>query len=170
MMREAAAISDAGMLKGKDVIRPRVREADASAEIIATLARGANGKPGTGLASFFLCATPHTSTCHICWTEDVLQQGSQVNLECSGVRHGYTSPLMRTMPIRKPSDLIRWLHEGEVAVLEAALAAAKTGRTCHDVAAAFNTTLKKHGFEKGVAVWLRRRDRLDRTDGEPEER
>lgn len=158
LMREAAAISDAGMLTAKDVIRPGVREADASAEIIATLVRGANGKPGTDTASFFLCSTPRTSTCHIRWTEDVFRQGSQINLEFSGVRHGYTSPLMRTMSIGKPSDRIRRLHEGEVAGLEAALAAAKTGNTCSDVAVAFNTTLKKHGFEKesrcGYAVGI----------------
>lgn len=158
MMREAAAISDAGMRKAKDVIRPGVREADASAEIIATLIRGANDKPGTDIASFFLCATPRTSTCHIRWTEDIFQQGSQINLEFSGVRHGYTSPLMRTMSIGKPSDHIRRLHEGEVAGLEAALAAAKTGNTCSDVAVAFNTTLKRHGFEKesrcGYAVGI----------------
>ncbi|MBR0857752.1 M24 family metallopeptidase [Bradyrhizobium liaoningense] len=158
MMREAAAISDAGMLRAKDVIRPGVREADASAEIIATLVRGAEGKPGTDLASFFLCATPRTSTCHIRWTEDVFRQGSQINLEFSGVRHGYTSPLMRTMSIGKPSDQIRRLHEGEVAGLEAALAAAKTGNTCSDIASAFNTTLRKHGFEKesrcGYAVGI----------------
>ncbi|UPJ76859.1 Xaa-Pro peptidase family protein [Bradyrhizobium sp. 187] len=158
MMREAAAISDAGMLKAKDVIRPGVREADASAEIIGALVRGANGKPGTDAGSFFLCATPRTSTCHIRWTEDVFQQGSQINLEFTGVRHGYTSPLMRTLSIGKPSDHIRRLHEGEVAGLEAALAAAKTGTTCSDVAAAFNTTLKKHGFEKesrcGYAVGI----------------
>ncbi|MCP3380362.1 Xaa-Pro peptidase family protein [Bradyrhizobium sp. CCGUVB4N] len=158
MMREAGAISDAGMLKAKDVIRPGVREADASAEIIATLVRGANGKPGTDVAGFFLCATPRTSTCHIRWTEDVFQPGSQINLEFSGVRHGYTSPLMRTISIGKPSDNIRRLHEGEVAGLEAALAAAKTGNTCSDVAVAFNATLKKHGFEKesrcGYAVGI----------------
>ncbi|MGY2933080.1 ectoine hydrolase [Bradyrhizobium sp. GM6.1] len=158
MMREAAAISDAGMLKAKDVIRPGTREADASAEIIATLVRGANGKPGTDVASFFLCATPRTSTCHIRWAEDIFQQGSQINLELAGVRHGYTSPLMRTFSIGKPSDSIRRLHEGEVAGMEAALAVAKTGRTCNDVAAAFNTTLKKHGFEKesrcGYAVGI----------------
>ncbi|WIW50255.1 Xaa-Pro peptidase family protein (plasmid) [Bradyrhizobium sp. 62B] len=158
IMREAAAISDAGMLKAAEVIRPGTREADASAEIIATLVRGADGRPGTDLASFFLCATPRTSTCHIRWTEDTFKQGSQVNLEFSGVRHGYTSPLMRTMSIGKPADHIRRLHEGEVAGLEAALAAAKTGRTCSDVAAAFNTTLKKHGFSKesrcGYAVGI----------------
>ncbi|MGY4601547.1 ectoine hydrolase [Bradyrhizobium sp. GM22.5] len=158
MMREAAAISDAGMLKAKQVIRPRVREADASAEIIATLVRGANGRPGTDVASFFLCATPRTSTCHIRWADDIFQEGSQINLEFTGVRHGYTSPLMRTMSIGKPSDQIRRLHEGEVAGLEAALNAAKTGRTCSDVAVAFNGTLRKHGFEKesrcGYAVGI----------------
>ncbi|MCK1575080.1 Xaa-Pro peptidase family protein [Bradyrhizobium sp. 174] len=158
MMREAAAISDGGMLRAKEVIGAGVREADASAEIIATLVRGANGKPGTDVASFFLCSTPRTSTCHIRWTEEVFQQGSQVNLELSGVRHGYTCPLMRTMSVGKPSDHIRRLHEGEVAGLEAALAAAKTGKTCSDVAIAFNTALKKHGFEKesrcGYAVGI----------------
>lgn len=158
MMREAAAITDAGMLRAREVIRPGVREADASAEIIATLVRGASGKPGTDIASFFLCATPRTSTCHIRWTEDIFQQGSQINLELSGVRHGYTSPLMRTISIGKPSDRIRRLHEGEVAGLEAALAAAQTGATCGDVAVAFNTTLRKHGFEKesrcGYAVGI----------------
>ncbi|UFW71416.1 M24 family metallopeptidase [Bradyrhizobium sp. WU425] len=158
MMREAAAISDAGMLKAKEVIRPGLREADAAAEIIATLVRGANGKPGTDIASFFMCSTPRTSTCHIRWTEDIFRQGSQINLEFSGVRHGYTSPLMRTMSIGRPADHLRRLHDGEVAGLEAALAAAKTGGTCSDIAVAFNATLKKHGFEKesrcGYAVGI----------------
>lgn len=148
IMREAAAISDAGMLRAKEVTQPGVREADLAAEIIGALVRGVNGKPGTDIASFFLCSTPRTSTCHIRWTEDVLRQGSQINLEFSGVRHGYTSPLMRTMSIGRPSDQIRRLHDAEIAGLEAALAAAKTGSTCSDVAVAFNTTLKKHGFEK----------------------
>ncbi|MET4279535.1 MULTISPECIES: Xaa-Pro peptidase family protein [unclassified Bradyrhizobium] len=158
MMREAAAISDAGMLKAKEVIQPGLREADAAAEIIATLVRGANGKPGTDLASFFMCSTPRTSTCHIRWTEDIFRPGSQINLEFSGVRHGYTSPLMRTMSIGRPADHLRRLHDGEVAGLEAALAAAKTGGTCSDIAVAFNATLRKHGFEKesrcGYAVGI----------------
>ncbi|MCC8949267.1 M24 family metallopeptidase [Bradyrhizobium sp. Arg62] len=148
VMRESAAIADAGMLRATEVIRPGVREADAAAEIIATLVRGAKGKPGTDLSSFFLCASPRASTCHIRWTEDVFRQGSQINLEFGGVRHGYVSALMRTMSIGKPSDRLRRLHEGEVAGLEAALAVAKPGATCGDVAVAFNATLKKHDFEK----------------------
>ncbi|APG93409.1 M24 family metallopeptidase [Sinorhizobium americanum] len=157
-MRESAAITDAGMLRAKEVIRPGVTEADAAAEIIATLIRGANGKAGTDVAGFFLCAAPRTSTCHIRWAEDVFRQGSQVNLCFGGVRHGYVSPLMRTFSIGKPSDQLRRLHDAEVAGLEAALAVIKPGATCSDVAAASNTTLRKYGFEKesrcGYAVGI----------------
>lgn len=158
MMREAAAITDAGMTRAREVIRPGVREADAAAEIVGALMRGVNGKPGTDLASFYLCASPRTSTCHIRWTEDTFRAGSQINLEFGGVRHGYVSPLMRTVSIGKPSDRLLRLHEGEVAGLEAALATAKAGATCSDVATAFYGTLKKHGFAKesrcGYAVGI----------------
>ncbi|KRQ96855.1 M24 family metallopeptidase [Bradyrhizobium valentinum] len=148
LMREAAANADAGMLRAKEVIRPGTKEAEAAAEIIGALVRGVNGKPGTDLGGFFLCASPRSATAHIRWSEDVFRQGSQINLEFGGVRHGYTSALMRTFSIGKPSDQLRRVHEGEVAGLEAALAAVKPGAVCGDVAAAFNTTLKKHGFEK----------------------
>ncbi|UCI31946.1 M24 family metallopeptidase [Mesorhizobium sp. B4-1-4] len=158
LMREAAANTDAGMLRARDVIRPDVREADAAAEIIAALTRGVDNKPSTDVSGFFLCATPRTGTCHIRWTEDTFQSGSQVNLEFSGNRHGYTSPLMRTISVGQPSDRLKRIHEGEVAGLEAALEAAKTGAACNDVAVAFNTALRKHGFEKesrcGYAVGI----------------
>lgn len=148
LMREAAVIADAGMLRAKEVIRPGVSEADAAAEIIAQLVRGAGGKQGTDVADFSLCASPRTSTAHISWADDRFRQGSQINIELGGVRHGYTSALMRTFSIGTPSDHMRRLHEGEVAGLEAALAAVKPGATCGDVAAAFNKTLGKFGFKK----------------------
>lgn len=148
VMKESAAIADAGMLRAKEVIRPGVREADAAAEIIATLIRGADGNSGTDLTSFFLCASPRSSTCHIRWSEDVFRDGSQINLEIGGVRHGYVSALMRTFCIGPPSERLRHVHDGEVAGLEAALAAVKPGATCGDIASAFNTTLKRYGFQK----------------------
>ncbi|MCA1510397.1 Xaa-Pro peptidase family protein [Bradyrhizobium sp. NBAIM01] len=158
VMREAAAISDAAMLRARDVIRPGVREADAASEIIATLVRGTNGRAGTDLASFYVCASPRSATPHIRWSEDVFRNGSQINLEFGGVRHGYVSPLMRTLTIGKPSERLRRLHEGEVAGMEAALAAIKPGATCSEVAEAFYSTLRKHGFEKdsrcGYAVGI----------------
>lgn len=148
VMKDCAAIADAGMLRAKEVLRPGVREADAAAEIVAALIRGANGKPGTDISDFHLSASPLSATPHTRWSEDVLQDGSQINFEFGGVRYGYVSALMRTFVIGKPSDRLRRLHEGEVAGMEAALAVVKPGATCSDIARAFNATLKRYGFEK----------------------
>lgn len=148
VMREAAAIADAAIMRAAEVIQTGVREADAAAEIIGTLIRGANGKPGTAVANYCMCSSPRTGTAHIRWSDDVFRDGSQVNLEVGGVRHGYTAALMRTYVIGKPCDRLRRLHEAEVAGLEAALNTVRPGATCSDVANAFYRTLEKQGFEK----------------------
>lgn len=148
LMKEAAAIADAGMMRAAEVIRPGVHEADAVAEILSTLARGANGKHGTGIANIFMCSSPRTGTSHIIWSDDVFRQGSQINLELGGVRHTYTAAVMRTFSIGKPSDRLQRLHEAEVAGLEAALEKVRPGATCSDVAEAFNRTIGKSGFQK----------------------
>lgn len=109
-----------------------MKEADASAEIIAALVRGADGKPSTDLSGFFLCASPRSATAHVRWSEDVFREGSQIKLEFGGVRHGYTAALMRTFSIGKPSDRLRQVHQGEMAGLEAALAAGKPASSCGD--------------------------------------
>jgi len=148
VMREAAAIADAGIMRATDVIRPGVREPDAVAEIMATLVRGVNGKPGTIVPSILLCSSPRTGTAHIPWSDDVFRDGSQVNLELGGNRHGYSVGLMRTFIIGPPSDRLKRLHEAELAGLEAALETVGPGRTCGEVADAFYTTIGRHGFSK----------------------
>ncbi|ESX14977.1 hydrolase [Mesorhizobium sp. LSJC264A00] len=148
IMREAAAISDAAILRAAEVIRPGVREADAIAEILGTLARGANGKPGTMIQQIGLCSSPRTGTCHIPWSEDVFRDGSQINLELGGVRYGYCAGIMRTFSIGAPSDRLRRIHDAEVAGLEAALGTIRPGSTCSDVANTFYRTIEKAGFRK----------------------
>lgn len=147
-MKQAAAIADAGIMRAAEVIRPGVREADIMAEVAATLARGVNGKPGTDFASMFLCSSPRTGTCHIRWSEDTIREGSQVNLEIGGVRHGYVAPIMRTYSVGAPSERLRSVHEAELEGLEAALSVVRPGVTCSDVANAFNRTIQKHGLKK----------------------
>ena len=159
VMREAAAITDAAIRRAGEVLRPGLRESDAAAEIVAQLIRGVDGIPGTGTAnSFFLCASPRTGTSHIPWTEDVLQPGAQVNLELSGVRHGYVAPIMRTFSLGTPNDRLRKVHEAELAGLEAALDAVEPGRTCGEVAEAFYRTAEAQGVTKesrcGYAVGI----------------
>ncbi|ESZ55495.1 hydrolase [Mesorhizobium sp. L103C119B0] len=148
LMREAAAIADAGIMRAAEVIRAGVREVDAVSEIMKTLVCGANDKPGTWLATPFFITSPRTGAAHITWTEDVLRHGSQVNVEIAGVRHGYTAPISRTFSIGRPSDRLRRVHEAEVAGLEAGLGAVRAGRTCHDVARAIYSTLEKMGLKK----------------------
>lgn len=148
VMREAAAISDAAIMRAAEVIRPGVREADAVAEIVATLVRGANGKPGTIFRPLYLCSSPRTGTSHIMYSQDVFRPGSQINLELGGIRHGYAAGLMRTFSIGAPSDRLRRLHEAEIAGMEAALGTVRPGATCSDVANAFYRTIEKQGFQK----------------------
>ncbi|MGX9576395.1 M24 family metallopeptidase [Mesorhizobium sp. f-mel] len=148
VMRECAAISDAAVLRAVEVIRPGAREADAIAEIVGALVRGANGKPGTRIPPVYLCASPRTGTCHIPWADDVFRQGSQINLELGGSRHGYYAGLMRTYSIGAPSDRLRRVHEIQVAGLEAALETIRPGATCSDVANAFYRTIGKQGLHK----------------------
>ncbi|MCP1909497.1 Xaa-Pro dipeptidase/ectoine hydrolase [Bradyrhizobium elkanii] len=147
-MKEAAAISDAGIMRAAEVIRPGVREADAIAEIVGTLARGANGKPGTWIATPWLCSSPRTGASHFTWSEDVFREGSQINLEIAGVRHGYTAPISRTFLIGPPSDRVRRAHEAQLAGLEAALGTIRAGRSCSDVAEAAYRAIEKLGLKK----------------------
>ncbi|MBY3524332.1 aminopeptidase P family protein [Rhizobium laguerreae] len=148
IMREAAAISDAAIARAAEVIRAGVREADACAEIASVLIRGVNGKPGTRLEEIAICATPRTGTCHIPWTEDSFRQGSQINIELAGSRHGYCAALMRTYSIGAPSDRLRRVHDIQLEGLDAALAAVRPGATCSDVANAFYRTIEKRGLKK----------------------
>ncbi|OSI73177.1 M24 family metallopeptidase [Bradyrhizobium canariense] len=149
VMREAAAISDAAIMRAAEVIRPGVREADVIAEIMGALARGANGKPGTTrFPNVSLCSSPRTGTPHISWSEDVFRDGSQINLELGGVRHGYCAGIMRTFSIGAPSERLRRVHEAEMEGLEAALDVVRPGSSCSDVANAFNRTIAKHGLKK----------------------
>ncbi|WP_027155972.1 Xaa-Pro peptidase family protein [Mesorhizobium sp. WSM2561] len=148
VMREAAAIADAGILRAAEVISPGMREADAIAEIVGTLARGANGKPGTWIATPFLCASSRIGTPHVTWSEDVFRQGSQINLEIAGVRHGYTAPICRTYSIGKPSDCLLRIHEAQLAGLEAGLDSVRAGAVIGDVAHAIHRATERLGFKK----------------------
>jgi Xaa-Pro aminopeptidase len=149
MMREAAAIADAAIMRAAEVIRPGVHEAEAAAEIVAAQVRGGpNGKHATGVLPPLICSSPRTGTCHILWSPDVFRDGSQVNVELSGNRHGYVAAIMRTFSIGSPSERLRRLHEAEVAGLEAALDVARPGRTCSDIATTFYRTIEKMGSKK----------------------
>lgn len=152
IMREAAAIADAGIMRATEVIRRGVRESEAMAEIAATLARGANGKPGTDLAPMSFCSSPRIGTPHIVWSESIIQDGSQIKLELGGVRHGYVAAIRRTFSVGAPSDRLRRLHEAELSGLEVTLNSVRPGVTCGEVADASCHTIENLGFKTDSAL------------------
>ncbi|RWL09259.1 Xaa-Pro peptidase family protein [Mesorhizobium sp.] len=163
VMKEAAAIADAGILHAAKVISPGMREADAIAEIVGALARGANGKPGTWITTPFLGASSRIGSPHVTWSEDVFGQGSQINLEIAGVRHGYTAPICRTFSIGKPSDRLLRIHEAQLAGLEVGLNSVRAGAVIGDVAHAIHRATERLGFKKrsrpgyGIGIdWMER--------------
>jgi Xaa-Pro aminopeptidase len=148
LMREAAAITDAAFKKASEVIRSGVREADAAAEIIATLVRGVNGKPSSKVQNYWMNSSPRTGASHAQWTEDVFHTGQHVNLEVAGSRRSYCAPMSRVFSVGKPSDQLRKLHDAQLAGLNAALGMIRPGKTCDDVARTIAAELKKHGVKK----------------------
>ncbi|QOG21810.1 M24 family metallopeptidase [Bradyrhizobium sp. SEMIA] len=149
VMRQAAALADAAVMRAAEVIRPGVREADAAAEIMAAQVRGAEGvPPATGLRPLLMKSSPRVCTPHILWSEDVFRDGSQIDMEVSGNRHQYMAALMRSFSIGAPSDRLLRLHEAHAAGIEAALNVIRPGRTCSDVAEVIYRAIEKHGYKK----------------------
>ncbi|WP_050399835.1 M24 family metallopeptidase [Bradyrhizobium embrapense] len=148
IMREAAALADAAILRAAEVIRPGVREADAAAQIMVAQVGGGTGPAATGCRPPLLSSSPRTGTPHILWIDDRFREGTHVNMEVSGNRYGYMAALMRTFSLGKPSDRLRRLHEAQLAGLEAGLNALKPGRSCHDVSEDIYRAIGKHGFSK----------------------
>ncbi|UFW51319.1 MULTISPECIES: M24 family metallopeptidase [Bradyrhizobium] len=149
VMREAAALADAAIMRAAEVIRPGVREADAAVEIMAAQVTGARGAPAaTGLRPLLMSSSPRTGTPHILWSEGVFRDGMQINMELSGNRYNYDAAIMRTFSIGTPSDRLRRLHDAEMAGLEAALDAVRPGRTCSEVAIAVYRAIERYGFPK----------------------
>ncbi|RWB68716.1 MAG: aminopeptidase P family protein [Mesorhizobium sp.] len=171
-MREAAAIADAAIMRAAEVIRPGLHEAELAAEIVAAQVRGGpNGKPASGVLPPLICSSPRTGTSHILWSQDRLRDGSQINIELSGNRHGYVAAIMRTFTIGEASDRLRRLHEAEVAGLEAALGTVRPGRTCGEISSAFYRMIEKMGFKKesrcGYAIgidWVEQTASLQNSD------
>jgi len=107
-MREAGAIADAGIMRAAEVMGPDVREADVMTEIVLTLARGANGHARNMHRNSLLVLWPRTGTSHVTWSEDLLRQGSQTNIEncrCSSSLNCPDQPHLLNWPPLRPSTL-----------------------------------------------------------------
>jgi Xaa-Pro dipeptidase len=149
-MMQAGKIAERAMQTALDNISPGVRECDAVAEVYRAQIRGTESFGGDYPAIVPMMPTGEkTSAPHLTWTDEAYQNEQAINLELSGCRHRYHSPLARTAyigssPPQKLQDLANNVVEG----LNLTLDAVRPGITCEDVERVWRTHMAKLGMEK----------------------
>lgn len=148
-MRQAARLTEITMEKAIKKIQPGVRLADVAAEVYATSVAGLEDYAGEYAAiAPLIPAGVGTSCPHVMWRDEVYQKGNCSTLEISGVKARYHAPQSRTVFVGKPApkvyDTVQIVLEG----IESVLATAKEGVYAHEVHAAWDAVISKHGIVK----------------------
>lgn len=88
------------------------------------------------------------SAAHITWNDRPLSPREATYFEISGCFHRYHAPASRTLYLGKPPAEIRRAEDAVLRAIDDALAAAKPGTTCEDVAACVYDSFARAGYEK----------------------
>jgi Xaa-Pro dipeptidase len=148
-MKRAAKIVEGGMSKAIDSIESGVRECDVAADIFHELISGTDEYGGNYPSLVPLMPSGEKSNApHLTWTDDEYEEDQIVYLEMAGCYKRYHSPLSRTVYIGEPPEKVAETAKIVIEGLNAALEAIKPGATCHDVQAAWQDVISKHGLKK----------------------
>jgi len=133
-----------------DTVAPGVRECDAVAEIVRAQIKGTDTFGGDYTAIVPLMPTGEkTSTPHLSWTDEPMENETAIFFELAGCRHRYHTPMSRTLylgtnPPQKLTDTAEIVGEG----LDVCLDAIKPGMTCEEVELVWRKIISKAGLEK----------------------
>jgi len=149
IMREAGKISDAIITDAVEAARPDMRECDLAAIVYHRMMAGTPDYGGVYTTSPpFLCTGTRSAEPHAPWSDRKIGNDAPVNLETSGCRRRYHSPISRTIFLGTPPDSYRRLADAVVEGIETALAEVRPGVTCADVERAWQTAIARHGLHK----------------------
>ncbi|MEE4187823.1 MAG: ectoine hydrolase DoeA [Roseobacter sp.] len=158
-MRRAARIVE----RMHGVIRDRAEVGMPKHNLIADIyhasVSGADGHYGDYPAIVPMAPSGMDATApHLTWDDSPLRPGESTFFEIAGAHRRYQCPQSRTLFLGKPPQKYLDAEKAVLEAVEAGLAVAKPGNCCEDIAAAFNGTLNKLGFEKdsrcGYAIGL----------------
>lgn len=153
LMRAAATIVEKAMEVGIEAIQPGVRECDAVARICATQIGGTPEHWGDYPAAMPSAPSGIKTTApHLTWSGDRYPADTVTFLELAGCHHRYHAALARTICLGRPPDGLARLAAIVADGLEVALDAARAGRTCHEVEAAWRARIAKEGYEKASRI------------------
>ena len=148
-MRRAARIVETMHQRILEVAEPGLPKNKLVAEILAAGALGADGHWGDYPAIVPMTPSGMDATApHLTWDDSPMQRGVPHFFEIAGVYRRYHCPQSRTLFFGEPPAQYRAAEAAVQAATEAALAQARPGNTCEQIAGAFNGTLNAHGFHK----------------------
>lgn len=139
--------------------RPGLPKNQLVAEIYHAGITGADGFFGDYPAIVPLTPSGMDATApHLTWDARPMQTGEATFFEIAGCHRRYHCPQSRTLFLGEMPDKYREAEKAVVEAIHAGLEQARPGKTCEDIANAFNKTLNKLGFEKdsrcGYAIGL----------------
>ena len=143
-MRQAAALTGAGM-------KAAVNHADAGGTD-HEIAAGAYTALISG-GSQYMCIPPVVSAGqlsgvpHSTHRGTVLREGDTVLLEMSGNVHRYNAPLMRSLVIGKPNEIVTRMRDAILSALNQVIGAMKPGRTFDEIAILGEKEISKAGSD-----------------------
>jgi Xaa-Pro aminopeptidase len=143
-LQAASGAADAAVRAAFAACRPGATELDvADAAAGAFRAAGSEEVLFTIVASGSNGAYPHHHT-----GSRVLEAGDAIVIDIGARLGGYASDITRMAFVGEPGDPYLEAHRTVEAAVEAALAAARPGATCHDVDAAARAVIEDAGFGK----------------------
>lgn len=153
LMREAGEIGTRTALAAIDGIAVGARESVPVSRLYATQIAGTEAFGGDfACKPPVFCAGPRAEAVHLTWQDRVFEKGDLTWFETCGVRHHYHAPVSRTVHLGKPPQAMADKAKALVDALEAALAAARPGNTCADIAAAWHKVAGAAGIEKEMRI------------------
>mgnify|MGYP002379285058 CR=1 FL=1 len=148
-MRRAAGIVEAMHKRILEVAEPGMPKNRLVAEILHAGVIGAGGHWGDYPAIVPMAPSGLDATApHLTWDDRPMQRGEAHFFEIAGVYRRYHCPQSRTLFFGEPPATYRRAEAAVQEATEAALAKARPGNTCGDMAVAFYETLGRHGFRK----------------------
>ena len=149
LMKKASKITELGMKKAFELIKPGIRQNDFVSEVTSTLIKGTNEYGGDYSAIVPLLPTGKgTSASHLTWSDSKFVEGEATIIELSGVYKRYHCPMARTVLLGKPDQKKIDTMKKTIEALHAGIDVTKPGNTADDVAQAFWAVLDKYGIEK----------------------
>ncbi len=148
-IRRAARIVEAMHATIRAEARPGLAKNALIAEVLRTATLGADGHWGDYAAIVPMAPSGLDATApHLTWDDTPLRSGQGTFFEIAGVHRRYHCPQSRTVFLGTLPDKYARAQDAVAESTADALAAARPGATCADVAAAFHAALHRHGFRK----------------------